>query len=176
MRPSIFCISCVLALASCTTDASLTKDVTGTWSWKPNRQLPPEKVRKEGFVTPDVESVKFGADGTFVLVQQLPGYDADVAGTRVPVPELWMECHGTWSVTKGQLTVEESEGERWVAARRGSKWVTEPTSMHSCRMFSYTFVTHEKHRMELKAVAIGDYDRSFERLNEAMPERPALAP
>jgi hypothetical protein len=163
-----------IALTACTTDASLTKDVVGTWTWKPSKQLPEEKVSKAGFVTPDLEAVQFGADGHFVFVQSLPGYDTSVGGTIVHVPDYWTECHGSWSVASGELSLEESPGDKWAARHESKGWLPEDTRALGCKMFSYKIIEHQQHRLQLQAIAIGDYDRAFER-SSAMPDRPVLS-
>jgi hypothetical protein len=166
LRLSTYCLLAV-AMASCTTDASLTKDLVGSWT-------PKEKISDAGYVTPDFEAVQFGADGRFVLVQTLPGYDTLVGGKTVHVPDYWTECRGSWSVTKGQLSLEESKEDRWAARHEPQGWLPEATGTTGCRMFSYKILEHQRQRLRLQAVAIGDYDRVLER-TRAMPERPALS-
>lgn len=177
--PGVWCLHAltygllVLGAASCTTDASLTKDLVGTWTWNPRQQLPKQKLSETGFVAPDLEAVQLSADGHFVLVQTLPGYDTQVAGTTVHVPDYWTECRGSWSVAKGQLSLEESTADRWAARHESKGWRPEATGTHGCGMFSYKIVEHQRGHLQLQAIAIGDYDRALDGAS-AMPARPAL--
>ena len=149
------------------------KEIVGSWSWKPREELPANEVKDKGFPTPSLEAAKFTSDGRYVFVQAVPGYDTDVAGQRVPVPEEWHEWKGTWEIDKGELTMSESSPEdRWLAKHRDQGWVSEsePTAWGR----SFRIVELKSHQLRLKAIALGDFDRTFHRVN-TMPERPPLA-
>lgn len=112
-----FVLACALfgmAMGACKSDASKTKEMTGTWAWKPRSELPPDLVVDKGFPTPEAESLELRADGTYVHVEQIPGYDTVVGEKPFHVSERWEEWRGTWSFAKGELSLGESTpGDRW---------------------------------------------------------------
>ncbi|MBI3201232.1 MAG: hypothetical protein HYZ29_06775 [Myxococcales bacterium] len=159
-------------VVGCRGDASMSKEIAGVWSWKPSSELPPNEVKQRGFPTPTLESVKLETDGRYVLVQQIPGYDTDVGGTRVAVPEEWHEWKGTWAIANGKLEMNAGAGEdRWLAKRREGGWVAEGDPVAWERAFE--IVELKRSELRLRAIAIGDFNRTFHRA-DAMPERPTL--
>ncbi len=168
-----------LALAmfatGCHGDASMSKEIVGTWSWRPHDELPKEQVVEKGFPTPSLEAVKFTSDGRYVFVQRIPGYDSGVVAAAGPVmvPEKWYEWKGTWDITKGKLEMGTSD-ESWGALRREKGWATAggpdgPTEWSR----SFQVVELKSSELQLKAIAIADFDRTFHRA-QAMPERPEV--
>ena len=159
-------------LPACETDASKTKAMTGVWTWKPRAELPKDKVVDKGFPTPEMETIDLRADGTFVHVEQIPGYETDVAGKPFHVSERWEERTGTWSYAKGELSLgPATAANRWGASHDGDKgWVSETLASEGDRTFKVVELT--KANLQLHDLAIGGYDRSLHRAN-AMPQRPA---
>jgi hypothetical protein len=144
----------------------------GVWTWNPREKLPPDKIKNEGFPTPDLEAVQFNSDGQYVHVQRAPGYETIVAGMPFHVGDEWSEWKGTWSVEKGELSMVSGPKEgRWGARREPQGWVSRPIDSDDDRAFKVAELTRAKLRLETRA--IGDIDRSLQRTTE-MPERPML--
>ncbi len=164
-------VACLLfAFVGCRGDATLTKEIVGTWSWKPREMLPSDQIRDRGFATPTLEAAQFTAEGRYVFVQQIPGYDTSVAGTPVAVPEEWREWKGSWSIEDGELAmVPGSKEDRWLAKRRPDGWVTESNPVDWER--SFKVVALDGQALQLETLAIGDFDRNLRRV-PAMPARP----
>ncbi len=166
------------AIESGRPDAQLSK-ARATVTWNPRDELPGDQVKVDGFPTPVLEAVKFAADGRYVFVRRIPGYDSEVMlhDKPVRVPDEWHEWKGDWDISKGELDMEDADTE-WRAERRKKGWVlpdkkswpVEPGGATWGRWFKIVELTHS--RLQLKAVALGDFDRAFHRAN-AMPERPA---
>ncbi len=140
----------------------MSKDIVGTWSWKPHDELPKDQVEETGFPTPTLEAVKFTADGRYVFVQRIPGYDSGVvaAGTPVEVPEEFHEWKGPWDITKGELDMKAGSTEdRWMAEGRKNVWTTttDPTAWER----SFEIVELKSHKLQLETKAISDFDRTF---------------
>ncbi len=171
-----FVLACALfgmAMCACKSDASKTKEMTGTWGWKPRSELPPDLVVDKGFPTPEAESLELRADGTYVHVEQIPGYDTVVAEKPFHVSERWEEWRGTWSFAKGELSLGESTpGDRWGASRQEKGWRTEAIATGGARTFELVALT--KTSLELHDLAVGGYDRKLHAAT-TMPARPTIA-
>jgi hypothetical protein len=175
MRLVHFASAALLSLtaAACQTDAGMAQDLVGIWTWNPRTELPKDKIVETGFPTPDLEAIKLDADGRYMHIRRIPGYETDVAGKPFHVSERWWEWKGTWSVVKGELVmVSGAEADRWGARHDATQgWVTEQNPADDDRTFKVTEVTTAK--LNLQTKAIGDVDRTLHR-GAAMPERPAL--
>ncbi len=124
-------LSLLAVVAGCQGDRRLSNEIVGTWSWKPRDEMPKSEVKEKGFPTPALEAMKLTEDGQYLFVQRIPGYDATVAGSVVPVPEEWHEWKGKWTISKGELVMAAgSDQDRWMAKRRETGWVTarDPTA------------------------------------------------
>jgi hypothetical protein len=173
MSKTLLAFLLAMFATGCRGDATTSKEIVGTWSWKPHDELPKDQVRETGFPTPSLEAVKFTADGRYVFVQRIPGYDSGVvqAGAPVQVPEEWHEWKGGWDIVKGKLEMDAAK-DRWMAKRRENGWVTESDPVAWER--SFEIVELKRHELQLKAIAIADFDRHFHHA-DAIPERPAIA-
>jgi hypothetical protein len=169
--PLALVAACFFA-ASCNTDASMTKDLVGVWTWKPRESLPKEKIADKGFPTPDLEAVRLDADGRCVVVQTVPGYDTDVAGRPFHVPDLWLEYQGSWSVGKGELRIESAG--TWGAKHDASGWHPETVAYAGGFNRVFQITEHGSNQLRLHTLAIGDYDRHLRR-SSTLPQRPPLA-
>lgn len=113
MSRLLFALLVSTFVAGCHTDASMKKEIVGTWSWNPRDELPKDQVKVDGFPTPVLEAVKFTADGRYVFVRHIPGYDSEVMlhDKPVRVPDEWHEWKGDWDISKGELDMEDADTE-----------------------------------------------------------------
>jgi hypothetical protein len=161
-----------VAAVACKSDASVTKDLVGVWRWNPRDNFPPEQIKETGFPTPDLEAIQFNADGQYVHVQGVPGYETIVAGKPFHVSERWWEWKGSWSVANGELAIVSGPiEERWGARHEPHGWVLDRNRSGDDRTFKVEELTHG--RLRLETLAIGDVNRSMQR-TATLPQRPVL--
>lgn len=164
----------LVALVGCQSDASKAKAMEGTWSWKPRTELPPDEVVDKGFPTPATEALELKPDGTYVYIEEIPGYDTTVADKPFRVAETWAEWRGKWSYAKGELTLDPSSNpDRWGAVHDEKHgWLLQTVHSDAARSFKPVALSGEV--LKLHDLAIGGHDRTFHRAT-ALPPRPTLA-
>jgi hypothetical protein len=159
-------------MSACNRDEALAKRVTGTWTWNPRGVLPPHKIQNTAWPTPSLESYRFNADGTYVHVQRIPGWDDMSNGKTIHFPEEWHEWKGTWIVSAGKLEMTTGpESDFWVAKLRADGWVVEGDTSKVGDGLTYKIDDVTKKHLKLIAVAIGDNDRDLHTATR-MPDRP----
>jgi hypothetical protein len=55
----------------CRSDATVSEEILGTWTWNPREHLPPEKIQDTGFTTPTLEAFEFSPGGRYVHIERI---------------------------------------------------------------------------------------------------------